>query len=109
MNHELLNLARSLGSDEAYRKWVQKQRSCLSGQYSEILESGEGRCIAAHVRRVHLGSGTGRKPPYSAIPLTFDEHAYAHQHGDGELMAPHKWELLAERYLRAWISSISGT
>lgn len=106
MNHELINLARSVGSDKDYLEWVKRQPSCISGVHSEYHDTGEAFSIPAHYRTVARGAGTGYKPPYSAIPLTHAEHSYAHQHGDGMLMAPHKWELLAERYLRSWIDSV---
>ena len=105
MNHELLRLAKLTGSDAEFRTWVQRQRSCLSGTFSEYLETGEGRSIAAHWRAVSRGAGTGYKPPYSAIPLTFIEHARAHQKGDSALMPREMWEYHAEQCLREWVES----
>jgi hypothetical protein len=43
--------------DAGYRSWIQKQQSCVSGEFGEWVE-GEGRCLAAHVRRSG-SSGTG--------------------------------------------------
>jgi hypothetical protein len=65
-------------TDAAFRSWIETLRSCLSGEYSEFLESGEGRCIACHVRRARH-SGTGYKPPYQCVPMTFIEHAVQHK------------------------------
>lgn len=63
--------------DKRYLEWVSHQPSAISGQFSEFKD-GVGRCIACHVRRVSKGSGTGRKPPNRAIPLTFSEHNFQH-------------------------------
>lgn len=61
-------------SDAKFLAWIRTLPSCLSG---------DGPCQAAHVRRVQFGSGTGIKPPFSAVPLTFTEHYL--QHSQGEL------------------------
>ncbi len=67
-------------TDKKFREWVQRQPSCLSGRFSEYV-NGEGRCIAAHVRRAAT-SGTGYKAPFSCVPMTDDEHRFQHQHGE---------------------------
>lgn len=103
MDSELINKAHKTGTDAEFRAWVQKQRSCVSGRFSEYLGSGEGRCIAAHVRRVAHGAGTGCKPPFSAVPLTHGEHLKQHQHGESFFGPPDWWEAQAEHYLRHWI------
>lgn len=66
--------------DEKYRKFIQARRSCISGQFSEYVD-GEGRCIAAHVRRAR-SSGTGYKAEFSCVPLTKEEHDCQHRHGE---------------------------
>lgn len=66
--------------DREFRAWVQRQPSCLSGIFKEYV-NGEGRSIAAHVRRAGK-SGTGYKAPFSCVPLTREEHDYQHQHGE---------------------------
>lgn len=74
---------KAIGTDDEFRAWVQRQPSCISGEWSEWLEEkGEGRCIAAHVRRAGE-SGTGYKAPYACIPLTDKEHTQC-QHLAGE-------------------------
>lgn len=75
-------LADAVGTPEEYVAWVQTQPSVVSGEWSEVLESGEGRCIAAHVRRVADGAGTGIKPPWMVVPLTDAEHRMQHEGGE---------------------------
>lgn len=75
---DLLSQCQRKGPDSEFRAFVQKQRSILSNLFSEELESGEGRCIAAHVRRANE-SGTGFKPSYSCVPLTWQEHNDQHK------------------------------
>lgn len=69
-------------SDKKFLAYISTLPSCVSGRFSQYLESGEGRCIACHVRRAS-NSGTGYKPEFSAVPLTDEEHKY--QHSAGEL------------------------
>lgn len=66
--------------DQAFRKWIRTQPSCLSGNFSEHV-NGEGRCIAAHVRRAGQ-SGTAYKAMFSCVPMTDEEHRFQHQHGE---------------------------
>lgn len=63
--------------DALYLAWLRKQRSALGGGPP---------CDPAHVRQVELGAGTAKKPPFAAIPLTREQHRYAHQHGDRALL-----------------------
>ena len=93
-----------LYSDKNYREWIQRQPSCISGEYSEYVD-GEGRCIAAHVRRAK-NSGIGMKPEFSCVPLTDAEHRLQHQHGETYL-APKAWwdeqvEIYRQRYEETW-------
>ena len=67
-------------SDADFRKWIQKQPSCLSGGFSEYVD-GDGRCLAAHVRRAGK-SGTAYKEEYACIPLFRAEHDLQHQQGE---------------------------
>lgn len=67
-------------TDKKYLDWIRRQPSALSGEFSEYFH-GEGRSIAAHVRRGSNG-GTAYKPQFSAIPLRQEEHLFQHQHGE---------------------------
>lgn len=93
---------RALGTDEDYRAWIQHQPSCVSGDFSEWVH-GEGRCIAAHVRRVAEGAGTGHKPPYSCVPLTDAEHQRQHQLGEGAFGGPEWFDKQRAEYLKRWV------
>jgi hypothetical protein len=68
-------------TDTAYRAWIQTQKSCITGNFSEYLEDGRKLCVAAHVRRAGT-SGTGFKASFSCVPLTQTEHTYQHNHGE---------------------------
>lgn len=91
------------GTDEEYLAWIRRQPSALSKKFSEYVD-GEGRCEAAHVRH---NSGVGTKPPYSAIPLTHEEHAEQHQIGHESFCAkfnkPSDWFLRQRaRFVAQW-------
>lgn len=90
----------AIGSDEQFRHWIQKKPSAYSGKYSEYVE-GEGRCIAAHVRRAN-NSGTSIKPPYACIPLTNDEHMLQHREGESALNPPEWFDKKRNEYVIAW-------
>lgn len=92
---------RALGSDVEFRTWVQRQPSAFSGQFSEYINN-EGRCIAAHVRRVADGAGVNIKPEYSCIPLTDEEHKRQHQHGESALGDSEWWDKMRIKYVEAW-------
>lgn len=100
----LVTLAEKKGTDKQYRRWVNDQPSCISGNYSEWV-NGQGKCEAAHVNRVSWGSGRGKKTPYSCVPLTRIEHKNQHQHGELYYAEPEWWTEQALKYLAAWIAS----
>jgi len=100
----LLDRARAKGSDKEFLDFIRRQPSAYSGRFSEYLEDGTGRCVAAHVRRAS-NSGTGMKPKYSAIPLCDDEHRLTHQRGEQALMPTGWFDEQAKRYLLLWIES----
>lgn len=89
-----------LGTDDAYRAWVQKQPSAFSGGFSEYVD-GEGRCIAAHVRRAGE-SGTGYKAPYACVPITNDEHQRQHKEGESALGGKEWFDKMRAKYVAEW-------
>lgn len=89
-----------LGTDDAYRAWVQKQPSAFSGQFSEYV-NGEGRCIAAHVRRAGE-SGTGYKAPYACIPITNEEHQRQHKEGESALGGKDWFDKARAKHVAEW-------
>jgi hypothetical protein len=72
-------------TDKAFREWIRRQPSCISGRFSEWV-NGEGRCVAAHVRRAK-NSGTGFKASFCCVPLTQEEHLLQHQKGEAACLA----------------------
>ena len=56
-----------LGPDDNFLDWIRCQPSAHSGEFSEYL-NGEGRCEAAHIRRVESGAGTSIKPLRATSP-----------------------------------------
>ncbi len=69
-----LEVWRAVGTDEAFRAWLRTQpcRKCQA----------EAPSVAAHVRSVAAGSGTGIKPDYHAIALCDHHHNHV-QHDKG--------------------------
>ena len=89
-----------LGTDEEYRAWIQRQPSAFSGKFSEFV-NGEGRCIAAHVRRA-AESGTGYKPEFACIPLTDAEHQQQHREGEVALGGREWFDSQRGKHLNMW-------
>lgn len=87
--------------DAEYRAWIQRQASCVSRRFSEYV-NGEGRCVAAHVRRAR-DSGVAWKPLFRAIPLTDAEHRLTHQHGEGRLYSPDWFSQKVDEYFERWL------
>ena len=75
-------------SDEAFREWIKTQPSCVSCDFKEYDAAGDGVSIPCHVRRAGE-AGTAYKPPFSCVPMTFDEHAL--QSSLGELACLEKY------------------
>ena len=91
----------ALGSDKQYREWVQLKPSCVSNQFGEYVD-GEGRSVAAHVRRAGE-SGTGYKAPYACVPLTDAEHQLQHNKGESAFDGGAKWfDAQLAKYKTEW-------
>lgn len=102
ISKKLLARAELKGSEEEFYQWLRQCSSCLYPKYSEHIESGEGRCVVAHVR-LDGGGGVGYKPPYCAVPLTQEQHANQHQYGYEYYMPFKDWKHLVVQYLKLWI------
>lgn len=85
------------GSDKEYQAWCRKQPSAYSGRKTDI--------VYAHYRTSD-NSGTGIKPPFSGIPLTWEEHTIQHQVGQYNFMPKWQWEIEVEAHLKAWVNSL---
>ena len=75
----------AIGTDEQYLEWCQNQKCAHCGKEPYWLGETFVKNEAAHVRRVANGSGTGIKPPYSAIALCSGCHREQHQHGESAI------------------------
>lgn len=69
----------AVGTDREFLDWIPTQTCCVKAPYHV------GDVIAAHVRRVADGAGTGLKPPYSAVPLCTHHHDIQHNQGEGAI------------------------
>ena len=78
--------------DAKFLEWIRTLPSAFSGKYP---------CIAAHYRTA-ANSGTGIKPLFSAIPLTWGEHQLQHQIGQYSFMPRDWWERKVAYYVDAW-------
>jgi hypothetical protein len=72
------------GTDRQFLKWLTFQPSCLDGAFNQYID-GVGRNIACHVRRAS-NSGTGVKPPFSAVPMTDIQHRVQSVKGEAEVL-----------------------
>ena len=71
---------RAVGTDDEFLVWVRSQ-VCTARRLGHC----NGDIVAAHVRRVAEGAGTGIKPEYSAIALCSHHHDLQHQKGESAL------------------------
>lgn len=96
---------RLLKLDEEFRLWLSYQPSCIDGSWSEW--DGEAwRSIACHVRRVP-DCGVGIKPLFSAVPMSFSQHAKQHQLGETALLPQAEFEARAGEYVARWLETVS--
>lgn len=89
---------RAIGTDEEFLAWIRKQECAMSG--GDTACSGD--VVAAHVRRIADGAGTGIKPEYSAIPLCDGHHRAQHQHGESELGGKEQFDRARIYWLKKW-------
>lgn len=71
-------------SDKHYLAWLRTQQSPFP---SNSWQDGEICNDPAHIRCVAFGSAMAIKPPFSAVPLSHEDHAaIQHQSGYGKLL-----------------------
>ena len=111
-------VAKTLGGDEDYKKWIRLQPDFLTGKFSEDFK-GEGRCVYAHVPDASRPmSDKEKKVIFSGLPMEqVDSHLYQHnqgwralfeKHGHGPLegMEPlDEARKYRDKYLFKWIKS----
>lgn len=81
------------GTDAEFLEWVSYQPSVLDGKWNQV-EIGIGRNIACHVRRQKDGAGMGKKPPFSAVPMTDKQHRHQTKYGEVSVLGEYDWLLI---------------
>lgn len=84
------------GSDAGFLEWTTHQPSILDGTFNQY---NPDRNIACHVRRQNLGAGMGKKPSYSAVAMTDEQHKVQSIYGESSAIAsfhPHAAEILGK-------------
>ncbi len=89
---------KAIGTDKQFRAWVATQ-DCIA---TSIGEGCHGDVIAAHVRRIADGAGTGIKPDYACIPLCHGHHTEQHQHGESAIAPKEKWDQWRIQTVEKW-------
>ena len=87
-----------LGSDDLFLEWL-KTQECA---WKDAPDRHDGDIVAAHVRRIADGAGTGIKPQYSAIPLCNKHHLQQHQHGESHLGGKEWFDRKRIEYVEKW-------
>lgn len=90
---------RAIGSDAQFLEWLRGQ-PCAAAKLVGAPCAGD--VVAAHVRRVSEGAGTGIKPPYCAVPMCNNHHSLSHQHGDGVIGAREWWDQQRINNVQQW-------
>lgn len=63
-------------NDAQFLAWIRTLPSCLPR-----MPGDDSSVQACHIRRAN-NSGVGMKPPFSAVPMTANQHKYQHDHGE---------------------------
>lgn len=87
-----------IASDEHFLGWVKGHGKCVA--LSDLPCHGD--IVAAHVRRVANGSGTGVKPQYSAVPLCARHHDVQHLQGESAVGGREHFDKQRIKTLEAW-------
>lgn len=111
----------AIGNDEQYLAWIAQQPCCGTGlmtvdgqqlkanslggiENEQKYYSHLGDVVAAHVRRIADGAGTGIKPKYSAIPLCHGHHSLQHQNGESAIGGKAWCDDQRDKHLVDWAS-----
>lgn len=105
---------RAIGKDEEFLAWL-RTKECAA---KELLRPRvpvlvfpspqvrsipcDGDIVAAHIRRIANGAGTGIKPPFSALPLCNNHHMLQHQKGEGALGGKEWFDQQRIKYVEQW-------
>jgi hypothetical protein len=77
---------KAIGSDEDFLAFVRTLK-CVAHD-----NQCGGDIVAAHVRRIADGAGTGIKPDYAAVPMCHAHHHKQHQHGESSIAPKDQWD-----------------
>lgn len=92
----------AVGDDDTFLAWCRLQ-PCWAPKFGDQFRGGcAGDVVAAHVRRVADGFGTGIKGDYAALPLCSHHHALQHDHGESYLGAKEMWDVLRLKAVKEW-------
>jgi hypothetical protein len=94
------DVCRAVGTDAGFLTWVRDQPCMVAGM--DGVGACSGDVVAAHVRRIANGAGTGRKPEFSALPLCDGHHRQQHQHGESIFGDREWWDRRRADYLTTW-------
>lgn len=100
---DMVPILETLGTDAEFLEWVRQRDKCrtVTGRWRTGIDC-QGPIVAAHVRRIEKGAGTGIKPKFSAIPLCDLHHKLQHQHGESHLAPKWAWDNAAADVRREW-------
>lgn len=90
---ETIEQCKALGTDREFQAFVKTFASPLGGAL----------VVYAHVRRA-WNSGTGMKPEFCGIPLTFGQHHIQHLKGERDLLAENNIKRTIEQS-KAWFDN----
>ena len=88
----------ALGGDKAFLAWIRTQEKCAADGVTDCA----GDIVAAHVRRIASGSGTGTKGEYNAVPMCDLHHQEQHRHGESVVGGKEHFDKQAAKWLDKW-------
>lgn len=95
---------RAIGTDAQFLEWLRTQPCAARRVPCGCQCSGD--IVAAHVRRVANGAGTGIKPQYSAIALCDTHHRLQHVNGETPFGGPEWFDKQRAAHLVSWVKSV---
>lgn len=90
------NVYEQIGTDKEFLDFLKGQKCCVKTTFHA------GDIVAAHVRRINKGAGTGIKPKYSAVPLCNHHHQQQHSQGESSIGDKEWWDTKATLWRRGW-------
>ena len=96
-----IEVMQALGGDKAFLAWIRTQEKCVarSFEHANPANNCAGDIVAAHVRRIAKGAGTGKKPEYSAVPMCDFHHTIQRQQGESAVGGKEHLDKESAKYL----------